>query len=87
MRARLKADWLPSAGTAFYAAASLAPLASLALPTADLTLCLPPWVTTFRQLQDGSEQLPTQSRHRATATPGPAREPPWPSVGPQTALT
>jgi len=87
IRAMLTAYLLPSAGTALYAASSLATLARLELPTADLTLCLQTVVTTLRQLQDGIEQLTKQIRHRAKATPVQARETPLPSGGPQTALT
>lgn len=87
IRALLNAYLLPSPGTALYAASSLTTLASLELPTADLTLCLQTLVTTLRQLQERIEHLTTQIRPRAKATPVQALETQLPSAGPQTALT
>lgn len=87
IRALLNAYLVPSPGTALYAASSLATLAKIVLPTADLPLCLQTLVTTLRQLQEGIEQLSKQIRQRAKATSVQALATQLPSVGPQTALT
>ena len=87
IRALLNAYLLPSPGTALYAAASLRTLASMELPTVDLTQCLQTLAATLHQLQDSIERLSKQIRHRAKATPVQALETQLPSVGPQTALT
>jgi transposase len=87
IRSLLNAYFVPSPGTALYSAASLAALARVELPTADLTLSLQTLVGALRQTHELIEQLTKHIRHRAKEEPVQTLETQLPSVGPQTALT